>query len=356
MKYLKNLLGMVVCLAIMGQFLPGLRCTARRYQAQTTFTQATAVILESSVKKGFSAKQWPQVRYSYMANGLEQTGNLVAYSQGDVPLQNQHWVGSLQKGAVLPVFYDPAQPENSVLLLLPVVGGMESMMLMLFVTVACGFILLLDELCGHRLTGKRAEREIGGVPVEETAREVRAWLQESSLLGELAVYCFLGVVAFCVFGAIAAIYQAGDGVAFCVVHGIRLGLLDGIGALVWSGIVVSFVHRCFRIRAQRRLGVGQLIVDRQRGTVSFWSLPENTFHTLPLAHLESLTLDADREFSGRNTVRQLLKLKVNGGTSYLLWAGSVHCLDSEEDSPRAFFEWLRTNLELPDNRKMPIKL
>ena len=317
------------------------------------YLKTTATIVESRLEEYKDSHgrsfQLPVVAYRYEVNGRDLTGERIGYGTDNLHEDYRRLVDSLPKGAVVPVFYDPAQPEQSVLQMRIPINGFEATILMFFAffTALC-LSVASDFFESPPKDGQRVYK-VGPVLVQESADKVRAYLRDTSSFSGLLGWSLYGGL-FCL--AIEQFWPKLLDFMAVTVHGIKLGSPEILALLMWGAIIGFSLRSHIQARERRLRGVGELVIDSLRCVVEFWSIQDNCHRTVPLSQIELVSLDTER--SSICTMRFTLGLRERGGRNHSLRTSSYHLgkgVENDTERERALLSWLQEKLGLSANVK-----
>lgn len=324
--------------ALVGVFDGLLGYNFYRQVRATHFAQTTGQVTASEVTHHRGSKGGTtygvSIHYTYTVDGRKFSGQRYRYA--DWSSSDSKWayeaVAQNAVGATVPVFYDPKNPEDS--LLSPGVTGGDCFML-LFLTPFNVVMLGLWSLPCSALRRKLRPSDCGGVKWTTDGRRLRVRLPRySPFVSGLAT---IGLAAFLALFVVA--FSGGFHPRFTVVMGAwGLILATGAGVALWTW------------RRQRN-GRTDLVIDEIEGTVQLPAtfgrkLPQ----TVPRAALGGVEVEtvAHRGSRGGTTYTYAVTLTCDGGTQKLTdWY--------DEQRARDFAGWLRQRLQPAEPAAPPRK-
>ncbi|HEU5070061.1 MAG TPA: DUF3592 domain-containing protein [Verrucomicrobiae bacterium] len=324
--------------ALVGTFDGLLGCNFYRQVRASHFAQTTGQVTASEVTHHRGSKGGTtygvSIHYNYTVDGQKFSGDRYRYANWSS--SDSQWahdaVAQNPVGAAVPVFYNPKNPQDS--LLSPGVTGGDCFML-LFLTPFNVVMLGIWSLPCAALRRKWRPSDCGGVKWTTDGRRLRVRLPRYSpwVIGLATI----GLTSFLATFVVAL--SGGFHPRFAVVMGTwGLILVLGAGVALWTW-------------RRQRSGQSDLVIDEIEGTVQLPATFSRKFpQTVPLAALGEVEVEtiANRGSRGGTTYSYAVTLPCDGGSQKLTeWY--------DEQRARDFAGWLRQRLKPAEPAAPPRK-
>jgi hypothetical protein len=264
-----------------------LETTVRQHLA-LKFPTTQGRIIRSEVGKGASSRRGVEIEYNYTVDGRGHTGHRYRYDDHNAALEWDVTVEEYPPWSSQTVYYNPANPEDS--LLQPGINGAD-WLLLLFALPLNVLSYILWSVMIRRLQEKARIRSAGGVRIFKQPGETRVSLAETSAL------------AAGLYGSAAAAFIA----AFPVVISSGFEPTVPFMMVTWT-VVLAVGLAAFVWRAARNMsGIYDLRINQASQTVTLPQTAERQ-HRLSVAR---------REISGVSMQRRVTKSPSGTHLSYL---------------------------------------
>jgi hypothetical protein len=241
----------------------------------------------------------PHISYKFTAQGREWNSSQISYSL-NFNSNSKRLAKEFQAGAVVPVYFSPSKPEESVLLRGEF--GLELGFLMFLTPFnVIGLALVLGALGQFRVFGSAlADDEIKWI---ENASEIRVRLHHGkpfvAMIVSLVLATFLGTFLLLAMSWL-------------------FGVSNGLSLAGWLGVFFYIVNNYLQVSRDNANGKGDLVL--RNGVIEFWPMPLDLAISRSLDQITDLVLESEerKDSDGDKQTWWVMSLVDSHGQGYRL--------------------------------------